>query len=1046
MRKQNLFFIMRINLISILLGLFTTQSFAQKITITGIVKDQSGEPLIGVNVMEKGTTNGSITDMDGKYSVSSTGKKTILVFSYIGYISQEIPVANRKTIDVTMKEDTEELEEVVVIGYGTAKKKDLTGAISRVKTEKLETEAPRSVQDLLRASASGLSISMSTDAAGTADLQIRGKNSLKAGSSPLLVLDGVIYDGSLQDINPMDIENIDILKDASSVAVYGAKAANGVVAITTKKGNTGKPVISFNANVGMVSNALLPKTVDGAGFIKFRQEYGESLMTEAEIAAQPGKFTDPRTLSAAGIDPLAWYNYDQKSPVSVLPDEKTMIYKWLTRLNFKTIEMENYLNGIETDWDDIVFQTGLQQDYTVSISNRKEDFSYYWSLGYADREGVKVGDRYRNFRSRLNLESKVTSFLTVGVNAQFATRLGGYLAADVDQREHNSPFTTNDIDILDSPYRMYPSGDNNTKNPFFDNLYRDRRDINHDLNANLYAIVKLPFGLEYQMNFTPRYHWYEYMNHESSEHPEWAGDGGRSERKNEKTFNWQIDNIVRWKKEFGKDHRVEATFLANAEKGQWWQTVASNKLYSPSDILGFHNIGAGTAPSVSSNDTYKTGDALMGRLFYSFKDKYMLTASVRRDGYSAFGQMNPRATFPAVALGWVFTSEKFMEKTSAWLDYGKLRFSWGQNGNRDIGQYEALAQLNSGAYTYVDPNGNVYLTSQVYINRMPNSQLKWERTESYNIGLDFSLFGDKLSGSVETYMAESNDLLVNRSLPSILGYASVMANLGALTNRGFELSLNANLINHDNFAWNSSGTFSFNRRKIKHLYGDMEEVKDDKGNVIGYKEADDYENKWFIGHDTEQIWDYERDGVWQLGEEEEASKYGNKPGDFKYIDQNGDGVLDTKDKVFQGYKTPRYYWSWRNEFTFFKNLSLSFMMYSHVGQYGTFNRAANTGGMYDRYTIVDIPRWTKDNPTNDYARIGSTNKGSNYVKKTFVRMENITLSYSVPKHLLKKIAVQNMRFSLAVRNPFVITGWDFGDPEGGDTTLRTVNFGVNFTL
>ena len=505
-------------------------------TITGVVKDQSGEPLIGVNVMEKGTTNGSITDVDGKYSVSVKGGKTILVFSYIGYISQEIPVGNQKTLNVTMKEDTEELEEVVVIGYGTAKKKDLTGAISRVKAEKMEVEAPRSVQDLLRASAAGLSISMSTDAAGTADLQVRGKNSLKAGSSPLLVLDGVIYDGSLQDINPMDIESIDVLKDASSVAVYGAKAANGVVAITTKKGKTGKPVISFNANVGMVSNARLPKTVDGAGFIKFRQEYGESLMTEAEMVAQPGKFADPRNLAAAGIDPLAWYNYDQQTPVSALPDEKTMINKWLTRLNFKTIEIENYLNGVETDWDDIVYQTGLQQDYTVSLSNRKEDFSYYWSMGYADREGVKVGDRYRNLRTRLNLESKVTSFLTVGLNAQFATRLGGYLAADVEQREHNSPFTTNDIDILDSPYRMYPSGDNNTKNPFFDNLYRDRRDIHHDLNANLYAIVKLPFGFEYQMNFTPRYHWYEYMNHESAEHPEWAGDGGRSERKNEKTF------------------------------------------------------------------------------------------------------------------------------------------------------------------------------------------------------------------------------------------------------------------------------------------------------------------------------------------------------------------------------------------------------------------------------------------------------------------------------------------------------------------------------
>lgn len=566
MQKCKLNFLLRFGLISILLGLFVTQSFAQNVTITGVVKDQSGEPLIGVNVMEKGTTNGSITDVDGKYSVSVKGGKTILVFSYIGYISQEIPVGNQKTLNVTMKEDTEELEEVVVIGYGTAKKKDLTGAISRVKAEKMEVEAPRSVQDLLRASAAGLSISMSTDAAGTADLQVRGKNSLKAGSSPLLVLDGVIYDGSLQDINPMDIESIDVLKDASSVAVYGAKAANGVVAITTKKGKTGKPVISFNANVGMVSNARLPKTVDGAGFIKFRQEYGESLMTEAEMVAQPGKFADPRNLAAAGIDPLAWYNYDQQTPVSALPDEKTMINKWLTRLNFKTIEIENYLNGVETDWDDIVYQTGLQQDYTVSLSNRKEDFSYYWSMGYADREGVKVGDRYRNLRTRLNLESKVTSFLTVGLNAQFATRLGGYLAADVEQREHNSPFTTNDIDILDSPYRMYPSGDNNTKNPFFDNLYRDRRDIHHDLNANLYAIVKLPFGFEYQMNFTPRYHWYEYMNHESAEHPEWAGDGGRSERKNEKTFNWQVDNILRWKKEFVKIIELKPLFCRMPKK------------------------------------------------------------------------------------------------------------------------------------------------------------------------------------------------------------------------------------------------------------------------------------------------------------------------------------------------------------------------------------------------------------------------------------------------------------------------------------------------
>ena len=1046
MKNHVLSFFHRFALILFLSGMFICQAYAQRTTVKGIVKDHSGEALIGVNVVEKGKTNGTITGSDGMFSLNVSGKKPVLVCSYIGYVTEEIPVVSQEMLTITLKEDTEELDEVLVIGYGTAKKKDLTGAISRVKAEKMEAEAPRSVQDLLRASAAGLSISMSTDAAGTADLQIRGKNTLSAGSAPLIVLDGVIYDGSMQDINAMDVESIDVLKDASSVAVYGAKAANGVIAITTKKGNTGKPVITFNANVGLVHNSRLPKTVDGAGFLAFRQEYAEGLLSQDELTAQPGKYADPRTLSSMGIDPLTWYNYDQKNPGSALPDDKTLVTTWLTRLNLQNIEIENYLNGVETNWDDIVYQTGLQQDYTTSISNRTDNFSYYWSLGYADREGVKTGDRYRNFRSRLNLESKVTSFLTVGLNPQFETRIGGYLAADVDQREHNSPYTTNEIDNLDSPYRMYPSGDNNTKNPFFDNLYRDRRDINHDFNANLYAILKLPFGLEYQMNFTPRYHWYEYMNHESSQHPEWAGEGGKSERKNEKTFNWLLDHIVRWKQEFGKDHRVEATFLFNAEKGQWWQTVAKNQQFTPSDVLGYHNIGAGAIPSVSSNDTYKTGDALMGRIFYSFKDKYLITASVRRDGYSAFGQMNPRTTFPAVALGWVFTSEKFMEASGSWLNYGKLRFSWGQNGNRDIGQYDALASLNSGLHPYIDQNGNVYVTSQIYINRMPNNTLKWERTASYNIGIDFSVCGDRLSGSMETYMAETNDLLVNRSLPSILGYDNVKANLGTLTNRGFELTLNANVIENRNFSWNSSGTFSFNRRKIKHLYGDKEEIKDADGNVIGYKEADDLANKWFIGHDTDQIWDYERDGVWQLGEEEEAAKYGNKPGDFKYIDQNSDGVMDNDDKIFQGYTTPRFRWSWRNEFTFYKNFNLSFMVYSHIGQYGTFNRAANTGGMFDRYTVVDIPRWTKDNPTNDYGRLGSKNIGSNYVKKTFVRMENITLSYNVPQDFLKRFSVQNMRFSVAVRNPFVITGWTFGDPEGGDTTLRTVNFGVNFTL
>ena len=378
MQKCKLNFLLRFGLISILLGLFVTQSFAQNVTITGVVKDQSGEPLIGVNVMEKGTTNGSITDVDGKYSVSVKGGKTILVFSYIGYISQEIPVGNQKTLNVTMKEDTEELEEVVVIGYGTAKKKDLTGAISRVKAEKMEVEAPRSVQDLLRASAAGLSISMSTDAAGTADLQVRGKNSLKAGSSPLLVLDGVIYDGSLQDINPMDIESIDVLKDASSVAVYGAKAANGVVAITTKKGKIGSGRITYDGWVGFQTEAKLPETMGTRDLFELRKEAAMNSFTARHPEATVDEidaFLANRVMTPYVKDGSGGYVFAQ-------------------------YEFDAYENNDNYDWLDAVTRTGVEQNHALSFSGASEKGAYYLSFGYSNKKGMvkNLGDTRYNGR------------------------------------------------------------------------------------------------------------------------------------------------------------------------------------------------------------------------------------------------------------------------------------------------------------------------------------------------------------------------------------------------------------------------------------------------------------------------------------------------------------------------------------------------------------------------------------------------------------------------------------------------------------------------
>jgi len=643
------------------------------------------------------------------------------------------------------------------------------------------------------------------------------------------------------------------------------------------------------------------------------------------------------------------------------------------------------------------------------------------------------------------------------MNTNFAFRNEGFLQADWAQSAVISPYGSNNLDDPTSTYQRLPTGDATPVNPFFDNQFRDRKNVYNTLNSTLYGVVSLPFGIELQSNFTPSLGWHEYYNHESSQNPEWKSKGGSSERTFEKTYNWQLDNVLRWKKKFDI-HNVEVTLLQNAEKGQFWKTKATASNYSPSDILGWHRIQAGAVPVNESNDTYLTGDALMGRVFYSLLDRYMVTASIRRDGYSAFGSQNPRASFPALAFAWNFSDEQFMKGTAGWLDYAKLRLSWGRNGNRDIGQYDALSDMTSGLHPYIDQSGKLYLYSQLYVNRMANLGLKWENKSSYNIGLDFSFFNSRLSGAIDAYTATTHDLLVDRELPEIIGFTSVAANLGQLQNRGFEFTLNGTVLQNENFRWNTSAIFMLNRRKIVALYGETVNILDNQGNVIGEREADDIKNKWFIGQDPDRIWDYERIGVWQLGEEMEAKRYEeSQPGDFRYKDQDNNGIMTNEDRVFQRYRTPRFRWSWRNDLNY-KNFDFSIFLYSNWGQTNSFNRAANNQNFPDRATDYAISRWTPDNPSQDYARIGSKNIGNNYVDQSFIRLDNLTLSYRVPSRLLEHAKIQGMRISASIRNVAVWSPhWKFGDPESGrkpngdeltagSPTPRTYNLSINFSL
>jgi len=1004
--------------------------------ITGIVSDEKGEPIIGANITIKGTMRGAITDIDGKYTLTVPIGETIVV-TYIGYLSQEVKIGNQSLVNVKLAESLQALDEVVVVGYGTMRKQDLTGSISTMRTSKFEDEKPKNIQDLLRGNVAGLNIGLTTMAKGGGDLEVRGKRTLKAAATPLLVLDGVIYNGALEDINPNDIETIDVLKDASSAAVYGAKSANGVVIINTKKGIVGKPVIGVNIGVGVASLFRSADVYGPDDFIDWRTDVLQSINRKAPAYV----FKDPRKLPT-GVTLDEWKAYDGSKG-----DEVDI---WLRRIGMSQPERENYGRGQTTDWKDMVFRTGLQQNYNINLSGKADKVTYYWSLGYTNNQGVIEKDDYSVYRSRLRLEAEVTNFLTIGLNTLFSYRQeNGGNGVAWGQIEKLSPYgqPTNP----DGSYKIYPTDDAiAAKHPLIDREFTQRDYTYKSLDNTLFAKVNLPFGVTYELNYSPRLTNADQYIFQSSEHPEYAKDGGIATRTPKSTFVWQVDNILRWKYTFAKDHNVDVTLLANAEKNQDWEQSMTGKQFVPSDVLGYHNMGAATVLSIRSTDNYSTGDAYMGRLFYSYKSKYLFTGTVRRDGYSAFGISNPRATFPSVALGWVFTNEAFMKKVS-WLDYGKLRLSWGVNGNRSIGIYDALSSMKNGMITYVSADGTVYQESYLNSDRMSNQFLKWEKTKSFNTGLDLTFLNERLSANLDVYFMNTNDLLVDRSLPNITGYASVASNLGEITNKGFEVTLNSRNIEMENFSWGTSFNFSLNRNKIKSLYGDMIDVYDDKGNVIGQKEADDIKNKWFIGHATDEIWDYKIDGVWQVGEEEEAAKYKLAPGDFKLRDVNGDHQFTNEDKVFQGYKTPRFRWSMRNEFSFLKHFDFSFSIYSSWGHKRVFNQAKHNPTMtLERFNSYVLPYWTPENPINNFARLNSNMAGVTfdvYRDMSFIRLDNISLGYRVPQAFLNRFNISRLKLNVTARNVAVWTkSFNFWDPEYAGPTPSYVTFGLNLTM
>ncbi len=1054
-------------------------AYAQGKSLSGKVTGEDGAPVPGVTVVVKGTTNGTVTNIDGVYNLSNVPTNATVIFSFVGLKTQEILVGDQSSVNVTMTVDAIGLDEVVAIGYGTSRKADLTGSVVNVQAEQLEKFQASSVSEMLRSAVPGLKVGYSTSAKNTPDFEVRGDNTIKArddddtdapereANRPLIVLDGVIFNGDLAEINVNDIGSVDVLKDASAAAIYGSRASNGVIVFTTKKGALGKPVVRVSAKLGVVTGARRIKTFKAGDEVT-------------------GWLTDMNeAINSLTLDPWSKFDKYENVPSQYQPDwlqvngipgatDPTVITTaWLDAFGLDGLEKENFLAGRSFDWQDFYFHTGLRQDYDVSVSGRTERVSYYWSIGYVDSESVTVGEKFSTLTSRLNLDVKVTDWFNMGINSNFSYQNEGDESIDSGGYRTASPYDSpwenivwTDPSIKDNGEGSYPdrfpreylrqnSSGSNRSNPYLDPAWTTRKFDRYRLFPTMYGKLSLPFGITFTSRMTTRLDFRKRFYYEDGGNPGWSHGGFASRRHNE-SFEWQSDNILNWNKEFG-EHRFDVTGLVNAEKNQMWETYASASKFIPTEILGYHALGFGSITKLTDPSEYPSNDrnisdevitrnALMGRVNYSYGNRYNLSASIRRDGYSRFGADNVYATFPSVSAAWNVSNEAFMAERPDWLTFLKLRASWGVNGNSSgLGAYAAYATLSDNKYLNYD--GGYFIAPYLFLNRLANPDLAWEKNEAYNLGIDYGLWDGRVRGSLDIYTSKTKDLLLDKKLPTVTGFSSFATNVGSLKNTGFDLSINTINIETSDFSWTSQLNVSYNKNEILSLTGEKVEMTDANGNTYT-KEPDDTDNGWFIGQSKDVIWDYELDGVYQVGEEAEAEKFGLHPGDFRYVDQDGNGVINSDDKVFQGLSKNPWYTTLRNDVTY-KGFDLGVIVLAKLGYKGGSDFPFNNRQEYIKnHNWFDLPYWLPTNPINNAARINSINLGGAdyWQSKSYVRIQNIALGYNLPTDLLENIKISRARVAFNIDNVAVFTKWIIGDPESEREMPRTYSFSVDFSF
>lgn len=971
-------------------------------TITGTVTKGDNTPMEGVTVLAKGTQTGALTDGRGKFSLSVPDEVTTLIFSFIGFARQEVEVGGRSVVDVYMTEITTSLDEVVVVGYGTQAKRDITASISRVSAKEIGEIPVASTIQALQGRVAGMDIQQVGGRPGQApSVVIRGRRSINASNEPLYVVDGIpLTDGGTAfDINPQDVQSVEILKDAASTSIYGSRGANGVILITTKRGSEGKTTISYDGFVGSTSAIKQVDMMDGGEFADLKRE---------------ARRIDPATNESI------WNGVIQA-------DEFVF---------FDQTELDAIAQGRSQNYQDMVLNAGFTQNHQIGIRGGTAKTKFLLSANIYDENGIvsmptdirdrfpgaKRGMGYLRTSLRLNLDHQIDDWVRVGTSTYLSrTDQDWGSSSAFGEAVANNPLGQPFND--DGSLRFLPTNDGIRTNPLSElapGAYEDQR-LFYTMFASVYLEADITKDLSFRSTFGPdirfrRRGWFAGSLTNTN-----RGGPAQARKEDEVTLGYTLENLLMYKKRIGNGNfRLTALQSIQARNNEetWLQ---GSQLPYESQL--FEQLGTSNLTSFGTTKEDWQLASFMGRLNYDIAGKYLFQVSGRADGSSRLAPGNQWAFFPGVSVGWRMIDEDFMQGSSFFQDL-KLRGSYGVVGNTSIDPYQTQGPLQRVPYVFGTTGAFGYR-----LNAISNPELTWEKTATLDIGVDFAFLSGRIEGSLDWYRANTTDLLLERQLPPTSGFASVLENVGATRNTGIEFAVHTVNIDSDNgFRWSTDLNWFRNKEEIVELFNG---------------EDDDVGSGWFIGEPIRVFYDYEKIGIWQINEEDAAATYGELPGEIKRDDVNGNGQFDGDDRKILGSDVPSWSGGLTNRFEY-KGVDLSFFLFARMGHMLRSRLHTSNNSLFGRYNNLDVDYWTPDNPTNAFPRPNQDQESAKsastmqYFEGDYLKLRNVTLGYSVPADVAAKMGMSSFRVYLSAQNPLFWAKYDTYDPEvGGDAEVET---------